>query len=126
MARARRHWIFDVQDSMFGVPRSILLFAIRTYQWTISPALTLFFGPAGGCRFTPTCSQYVLDAVREHGALAGAALTARRICRCHPLGGCGYDPVPERKPFGALKREALKRIHPAPRFNASTLRRFNV
>ena len=71
-----------------------MMLAIRGYQLTISPTLTFLFGPTGGCRFTPTCSQYALDAVQEHGTLAGSAMAARRICRCHPWGGCGHDPVP--------------------------------
>jgi putative membrane protein insertion efficiency factor len=72
----------------------ILTLAIRAYQIMISPAQTFLFGPAGGCRFTPSCSQYAVEAIREHGALAGTALAARRICRCHPFGACGHDPVP--------------------------------
>jgi uncharacterized protein len=74
--------------------RHILIFAIRAYRWTISPAQIFLFGPAGGCRFTPTCSQYAIEAIHSRGALTGSALAARRICRCHPWGGCGHDPVP--------------------------------
>ncbi|WP_419907926.1 membrane protein insertion efficiency factor YidD [Candidatus Poriferisodalis sp.] len=48
------------------------------------------------CRFDPTCSQYALDALRTWGALRGGWLAIRRICRCHPWGGWGYDPVPAR------------------------------
>jgi hypothetical protein len=73
----------------------ILIFAIRAYRLTISPAQLFLFGPSGGCRFTPTCSAYALDAVQEHGAVAGSFLAAKRICRCHPWGGCGHDPVPK-------------------------------
>jgi len=76
----------------------ILLLAARLYRWMISPALSALFGPAGGCRFTPTCSAYADQAVRVHGALVGSWLAARRVCRCHPLGGCGHDPVPQRAP----------------------------
>ncbi|MFD1882153.1 membrane protein insertion efficiency factor YidD [Paracoccus pacificus] len=47
-----------------------------------------------GCRFQPTCSAYALEALQTHGALHGSWLTTRRICRCHPWGGEGYDPVP--------------------------------
>ncbi len=72
----------------------ILILAVRVYRWTISPAQTLLFGGTSGCRFTPTCSQYALDAVREHGAAQGTLFAAKRICRCHPWGGCGHDPVP--------------------------------
>jgi uncharacterized protein len=86
--RAVRHSSFVIR---------LLTLAIRIYQLTISPAQLFLFGPAGGCRFTPTCSQYAAEAVREHGALAGGALAARRICRCHPWGGCGHDPVPQKE-----------------------------
>jgi len=94
MARPHLHWMFDVQSWMLCFPKSVLIFAIRVYRWTISPAQVFLFGPTGGCRFTPTCSQYALDAVQEHGALAGGVLAAKRICRCHPWGSCGHDPVP--------------------------------
>jgi putative membrane protein insertion efficiency factor len=77
----------------------ILIFVIRIYRWTISPAQVFLFGPTGGCRFTPTCSQYAMDAVRERGVLTGGALAAKRICRCHPWSACGHDPVPQ-KEFG--------------------------
>ena len=72
-----------------------LIAAIRVYRLTLSPAQAFLFGPGSGCRFTPTCSAYALEAVREHGALTGTALAARRICRCHPWGDCGHDPVPK-------------------------------
>ncbi len=49
------------------------------------------------CRFVPTCSNYALDALEAHGAIRGSALTARRLCRCHPWGGHGWDPVPQGK-----------------------------
>jgi hypothetical protein len=73
----------------------ILVFALGVYRLAVSPVLTALFAPLGfGCRFTPTCSEYALDAVRRHGALRGTALAARRLCRCHPWGGAGHDPVP--------------------------------
>lgn len=65
-----------------------LVALVRFYQLCISP-LT----PAS-CRFTPTCSQYALEALRRHGPLRGSWLTLRRLARCHPWGGSGYDPVP--------------------------------
>jgi putative membrane protein insertion efficiency factor len=61
---------------------------IKLYQWTISPLL----GPK--CRFTPSCSNYALEALKKYGIFKGTWLAARRISRCHPWGGHGYDPVP--------------------------------
>lgn len=66
----------------------LLLLPIRFYRGYISPMLP----PA--CRFTPTCSQYAMEALQKHGPLKGLYLTIRRILRCHPWGGHGYDPVP--------------------------------
>ena len=51
-------------------------------------------GPNSGCRFTPTCSQYFLEAVEIHGVLKGGFLGLKRIMRCNPWGGQGHDPVP--------------------------------
>ncbi|MDJ0849725.1 MAG: membrane protein insertion efficiency factor YidD [Myxococcota bacterium] len=61
---------------------------ISVYQWLVAPML----GPA--CRYEPSCSRYAAEAIRRHGVLRGVWLGAKRILRCHPLGGCGYDPVP--------------------------------
>ncbi len=61
---------------------------IRLYQTCISP----FTPPA--CRFTPTCSQYALEAIRKYGPFKGLWLAIKRLLRCHPWGGSGYDPVP--------------------------------
>lgn len=68
---------------------------IRFYQVCISPVLHLLAGPGGGCRYEPTCSQYFLEAVEEHGNLKGSWLGIKRICRCNPWGGHGFDPVPK-------------------------------
>lgn len=67
---------------------SLLALPIRLYRLCISP----LFPPC--CRFVPSCSQYALEALRRHGALKGSYLAIRRILRCHPWGGSGYDPVP--------------------------------
>jgi uncharacterized protein len=75
----------------------IFILAIRAYRWTISPAQIFLFGANAGCRFTPTCSQYAVEAIRSRGILTGSALAAKRICRCHPWGECGHDPVPPGK-----------------------------
>jgi putative membrane protein insertion efficiency factor len=66
----------------------VLIAAVRFYQAAISS-----WTPAT-CRFTPTCSAYAIDALRTHGAARGLWLTVRRVGRCHPWGGSGYDPVP--------------------------------
>lgn len=65
-----------------------LLILIRFYRAAISPMLP----PA--CRYTPTCSAYAEEAVRKYGGLRGGWLALRRLLRCHPWGGTGYDPVP--------------------------------
>jgi len=64
------------------------IFPIRLYQRYVSPMLP----PV--CRFTPTCSQYAVEAIAKHGVFYGGYLAIRRILRCHPWGGSGYDPVP--------------------------------
>lgn len=64
---------------------------IRGYQWTISPWL------GANCRFDPTCSRYAETAITRFGAWRGSYLALRRVLRCHPWGGRGYDPVPERR-----------------------------
>jgi len=61
---------------------------IKVYQFTLSP----FLGRQ--CRFIPTCSQYSIEAIEKHGALKGSWLAIKRILRCNPWGGSGYDPVP--------------------------------
>ncbi len=66
----------------------ILLVLIRFYQLAISPLIP------PRCRYVPTCSQYAVEAIRKHGACKGGCLAAKRLCRCHPWGGSGYDPVP--------------------------------
>jgi len=75
----------------------ILIFLVRAYRLLISPAQAFLFGGHSGCRFTPTCSQFAMEVVRERGALTGTFLAVKRICRCHPWGDCGHDPVPEKE-----------------------------
>ncbi len=66
----------------------ILALPVKGYRLIFSPWVGF------NCRYQPTCSQYALDALRTHGGLKGGWLAARRIARCNPWGGCGYDPVP--------------------------------
>ncbi len=68
--------------------KKIIILLIRGYQLYISP----LSGPH--CRYTPTCSQYALEAVKKYGVIKGAFLACRRILRCHPFARGGYDPVP--------------------------------
>jgi hypothetical protein len=69
--------------------------AIRLYQRTLSPALTVV-NPACGCRFVPTCSHYAREALHVHGLAGGLALTAARLAKCGPWHPGGLDPVPPR------------------------------
>lgn len=66
----------------------LLLGLIRFYQCAISPILP------PRCRYSPTCSQYAVLALQKYGVFKGGWLTIKRICRCHPWGGCGHDPLP--------------------------------
>jgi putative membrane protein insertion efficiency factor len=79
-------------DKIISVLKQILILPlmiiIRFYQWVISPAL----GPK--CRFTPTCSQYAAEALKKHGLIKGFILSLKRVSKCRPGGGHGYDPVP--------------------------------
>ena len=92
---------------MLDVPKNVLLLAIRAYQLILSPMLVFLFGGTAGCRFTPTCSVYAADALREHGAVTGAMLAAKRICRCQPWGGCGHDPVPIKSQKSEIRNQKL-------------------
>jgi len=68
-----------------------LLILIRGYQLIISPLL------GSNCRFMPTCSEYAMESLRSHGLIKGSYLTVKRIGKCHPWGGHGYDPIPTKK-----------------------------
>ena len=70
------------------VPVLVAIGLVRAYQLLLSP----YLGQA--CRFRPTCSHYAIEALQTHGFVRGLWLTVRRIGRCHPLGGSGFDPVP--------------------------------
>lgn len=72
--------------------KKVLIFLIKTYQMTLSPSFS-----HGSCRYTPTCSQYALEAIEIHGIFKGCLLAAWRILRCNPFSKGGWDPVPPKK-----------------------------
>jgi len=78
-----------------NIAQSGLVFVIRIYQWAVSPVLLAALGPAGRCRFTQSCSEYARQAIGLHGVIRGGFLAGRRLCRCHPWGEFGADPVPK-------------------------------
>jgi putative membrane protein insertion efficiency factor len=88
-----------------GPAARAVIVALKVYKTLLSP---LF---AGSCRYLPSCSDYMAEAVERHGAAAGAALGLRRLASCHPLGGSGLDPVPEHRPWRAL---VSRRRHAEP------------
>jgi putative membrane protein insertion efficiency factor len=69
----------------------IVIFLVRVYQYALSPYFP------NSCRYQPTCSQYMVEAIQEWGVLRGVGLGLNRICRCHPWGGHGPDPVPKKQ-----------------------------
>jgi putative membrane protein insertion efficiency factor len=83
----------------------ILIGIVRGYQLLVSP-----WTPAA-CRYTPTCSAYAIEAIEKHGAVRGCWLALRRIGRCHPWGGYGYDPVPPARSGGGAQGEADRVPH---------------
>lgn len=77
---------------MNKILQNLLILLIKFYQKVLSPLFP------GVCRYRPTCSQYMIEAIKIHGIIQGLYLGTKRILRCHPWGGSGYDPVPEKKP----------------------------
>jgi len=71
--------------------KKIIVYLIKFYQIALSPLL------GSNCRFQPTCSQYMIEAINHHGVLKGISLGFKRISKCHPFGPKGYDPVPEKE-----------------------------
>jgi len=78
--------------------KRLALALIRFYQLVFSPLLSALSGPGGGCRFEPSCSRYCAEAIERFGVWHGGWLGLKRLARCHPWGGSGYDPVPEEDP----------------------------
>jgi len=77
-----KHWLLAI----WRLPASCAILLVRVYQWTISPLL----GP--NCRFTPSCSQYAVEALRRDGLIRGSIKSVGRICRCHPFHPGDFDP----------------------------------
>jgi putative membrane protein insertion efficiency factor len=75
--------------------RKSLIILIRAYQYLLSPFL------ASSCRYTPTCSQYAIEAITQYGVIKGIGLTIKRLSSCHPWHAGGYDPVPQSKTTNA-------------------------
>ena len=75
------NWLFKILSYPF-------IFLIKIYQFAISPLL------GSKCRYVPTCSHYTIEALKKYGVVKGSFLAAKRISKCHPLGGSGFDPVP--------------------------------
>ena len=71
--------------------RTALILLVRAYQVVLSPLFT------GCCRFEPSCSNYMIEALQVHGVVKGLCLGIRRLLRCHPFGKSGYDPVPPKE-----------------------------
>lgn len=74
---------------MRKVINAIFIFPVKIYQWVISPVLPQ------SCRYNPTCSNYMITAIKEWGPIRGSWMGIKRISSCHPWGGMGHDPVPE-------------------------------
>jgi putative membrane protein insertion efficiency factor len=77
---------------------------IKIYQLFLSPLKYVLFGPNAGCRYQPTCSNYAIDCFKEHPFFKALWLATKRIFRCHPWGGFGYDPVPKGRSGKAVRR----------------------
>ncbi len=75
---------------------------IKVYYWAVSPWL------GNRCRYVPSCSEYAMQALDQHGAISGLWLSVKRISRCHPWGGEGYDPVPASKQQSDVKLDTKK------------------
>ena len=91
-----------------NIAGTIMRGAIRFYQLFVSPLTP------GYCRYWPSCSAYGMTAIARHGALKGGWLTLRRILRCHPWGGWGFDPVPGTAQHGTCGHSGSPAVQTAP------------
>lgn len=81
-------YLLATLNFIINIPRYLFVGLIWVYKYTISPLLP------GACRFAPTCSEYGMQAIKKHGVFKGTFLLIKRMGKCHPWGGSGYDPVP--------------------------------
>jgi len=88
-----------VISTIASIPAKLMMGLIKAYRFAISPLL------GANCRFSPTCSEYSLAAFKRFGFFKGLYLTVRRILRCRPGGGKGYDPIPEKFSFRIGEKE---------------------
>jgi len=107
-----------VIERLARVPRESLMGLVRAYRLLLSPWL------GSSCRFEPTCSRYALDALQRHGAIAGSALAAGRVLRCHPWCAGGFDEVPAVAPalFRRLGLGAHEAVGTEPEFTEPNTR----
>jgi hypothetical protein len=89
-------------------PRRLLMLPVRAYRFFFSPWV------GQSCRFEPTCSRYMLEALDRHGALGGLALGGWRVLRCHPWCDGGCDPVPDNPPWRRLRGARAETAAPRP------------
>lgn len=83
---------------------AVMIACVQAYRLLLSPLLP------PSCRYMPTCSAYAIESIRRHGPILGGALTLRRLLRCHPWGGMGWDPVPEPGLAGRLWNRVAGRV----------------
>ena len=83
-----KHFLKTIWNYLKKGLSALLIALIKVYQWTLSPLI------GRSCRYTPTCSNYGLEAIEKHGPFKGSWLTLKRVLSCNPWGGSGYDPVP--------------------------------
>jgi putative membrane protein insertion efficiency factor len=88
--------------------RRVAIGCIRFYQWVLSPLLPR------SCRYWPSCSAYAAEAIERHGLARGGWLALRRLARCHPWGGWGWDPVPDPTPDGGRQACGRDAAHVRP------------
>lgn len=91
--------------------RPLVLGPVKAWRYGLAPLVNALIGAPSSCRFDPGCSAYAEEAVRRHGAFRGFGLAVRRIARCHPWGGAGFDPVPETRSDDKSRGRIVMRTH---------------